>query len=355
MYIISNNIFYTYALLSNPINNNMQNKIVSENNQNGRHANESFRFVQLSDLHLSTITAPNPLKLFNKRILGYLSWLRRRRHTHQKWVLNLAIETIKQLQVDHYVITGDLTHIGLKHEFEQAACWLTDISSPQNITLIPGNHDLYINEHWANSFGLWEDYLYDTNETSQSIPTDDALMQLNSIYPTVRLRENIAFIGLNSVFDAPWFRATGKIDKQVLNRLKNILCEKKLDTYFKVLLIHHPITLTNTSKRKSLLNHEDIISLLAEHPVNLVLHGHGHHSCTESIICDNNFQIPVIGASSSSSTSQKPSYQAEFLIFDVIKNTQHWELNKSSYTLDMNKKAFYTSQEEKIIRQNIVA
>ena len=238
MYIISNNIFYTYALLSNPINNNMQNKIVSENNQNGRHANESFRFVQLSDLHLSTITSPNPFKLFNKRILGYLSWLRRRRHTHQQWVLDSAIETIKQLLVDHYVITGDLTHIGLKHEFEQAASWLAGISEAHNITVIPGNHDLYVNERWTQSFELWENYLSDKNEMPNVSPVSNALTQLNHIYPIVRLRENIAFIGVNSVFDAPWFRATGHIDELALNRLKNILCESRLDDYFKVLLIY---------------------------------------------------------------------------------------------------------------------
>ena len=67
--------------------------------------------MQLSDLHLSSIQTPNPIRLLNKRILGYLSWLRKRRHTHQRWVVDLAIGEIHQLEVDHYAITGDLTHI----------------------------------------------------------------------------------------------------------------------------------------------------------------------------------------------------------------------------------------------------
>lgn len=328
---------------------------MNENNQVGGHANESLRFVQLSDLHLSSIGIPNPLRLLNKRVLGYLSWLRRRRHTHQRWVLELAIETIRQLNIDHYAITGDLTHIGLKNEFEQAKEWLENLGDPYDITVIPGNHDLYTNEQWSRSFKLWESYLYDDNEISNNSYSNNGLTRLNELYPIIRLRKNVAFIGVNSVFDAPWFRATGRINELELKRLKNILNSKKLDAYCKILLIHHPITLTNTAKRKSLLNHEELISLLKKYPVNLVLHGHGHHSCIESLRCNNDFEIPVIGMSSSSSISQQPNYQAQFLLFEVSRNAQQWKIAKQSYTLNINKKSFSKSSTEKLTTKHICA
>jgi len=320
---------------------------MSESSQTDRHANESFRFVQLSDLHLSSIDVPNPLRLFNKRILGYLSWLRKRRHTHQRWVLEQAIETFEKLSIDHYAITGDLTHIGLKNEFQQVQQWLEQLDTAKNITLIPGNHDLYVNERWSRSFELWEQYLHGDNHSSANqIYTDDALTQLNNLYPIVRIRKNIAFIGLNSVFDAPWFRATGQLDPSQLQRLKEVLASPELDKYCKILLIHHPLSLTNTPARKCLLNHNELRTLLSENPVDLVLHGHGHHTCFESIETNSGYSLPVIGISSSSSISEKPGYQAEFLLFQISQLTKHWEIEMQSYKLDGNERIFKPDQQK---------
>lgn len=318
---------------------------MNESNRAGGHANESLRFVQLSDLHLSSIGAPNPLRLLNKRILGYLSWLRKRRHSHQRWILDLAVDTFQELSVDHCAITGDLTHIGLTNEFQQVQQWLERLGSPEYVTVIPGNHDLYVNELWHRSFKLWQDYLYgDEISTLEHKNERCALTQLNQFYPTVRIRKNVAFIGVNSVFNAPWFRATGQIHSQQLQRLREILSSHELDCYCKVLLIHHPITLTHTPARKCLLNYQELLALLHDYPVDLVLHGHGHHSCFEYIKCSKEFDIPVIGMSSSSSTSQKPAYQAEFILFDVIQDTKQWRIKKQSYTLDIKQKCFIANQ-----------
>ncbi|MFK7795393.1 MAG: metallophosphoesterase [Gammaproteobacteria bacterium] len=319
---------------------------MNESSETGRHANESYRFVQLSDLHLSYIQAPNPIQLLNKRILGYLSWLRKRRHTHQRWILDLAIEEIRQLNVDHYAITGDLTHIGLKHEFEQVSQWLKSIASADDITLIPGNHDLYVNEQWDRSFALWEDYILGDNQKKND-SSNQALTQLNQLYPTVRIRKQVAFIGLSSAFDAPWFRATGRVDEQQLNRLQKLLSSKALDSYCKVLLVHHPLTLKHTPTRKCLLNRDRLTDLLTQHPVELVLHGHGHNSCYDSIDTADNNEIPIIGMSSTSSINHKNNYIAEFLLFDISKIAQQWSIKKQSYTFDKNLKKFIaTTQHE---------
>ncbi len=326
---------------------------MNESSETGGHANESLRFVQLSDLHLSSIKIPNLTQLMNKRILGYLSWLRKRRHTHQRWILDLAIEEIRQLKIDHYAITGDLTHIGLKNEFEQVTQWLNSVGSADNITLIPGNHDLYVNEQWERSFALWENYMLGDNQTRHE-PSKQALTQLNQLYPIVRIRKNVAFVGLSSVFDAPWFRATGEVAETQLSRLQVLLNSKALDNYCKVLLVHHPLTMTHTPARKCLLNRDKLISLLKQHPVDLVLHGHGHNSCYDSIDCADNCEIPIIGMSSTSSINQTRDYQAEFLLFDIRKKAQGWSINKQSYTLDMNLKKFIATTQQEFIQQRTV-
>ena len=319
---------------------------MNESSQTVGHANESFRFVQLSDLHLSSIDKLNPFYLLNKRILGYLSWLRKRRHTHQRWILDLAIEEIRQLNVDHYAITGDLTHIGLKNEFKQACQWLNSVASTDEITLIPGNHDLYVNEQWDRSFALWENYMLGDDQTRHE-SSERALTQLNQLYPVVRIRKHVAFIGLSSVFDAPWFRATGKINTQQLDRLETLLNSKALADYCKVILIHHPLTMTHTPARKCLLNRNELTGLLQQFPVELVLHGHGHNSCYDSINCTGNNEIPIIGMSSSSSINQTKNYQAEFLLFDISKTMQGWLIKKQSYTFDKHLKKFIaTAQQE---------
>lgn len=322
---------------------------MNESSQAGGHANESFRFVQLSDLHLSSIDKPSPFRLLNKRILGYLSWLRKRRHTHQQWILDLAIEEIRQLNVDHYAITGDLTHIGLKNEFEQTRLWLNSVADSNDITLIPGNHDLYVNEQWDRSFAMWENYMLGDNQTNQQ-SSKQALTQLNQLYPIVRIRNQVAFIGLSSVFDAPWFRATGKIDTQQLSRLETLLSSKALANYCKVMLIHHPLTMTHTPARKCLLDRDKLVNLLQQYPVQLVLHGHGHNSCYDSIKCENSNEIPIIGMSSSSSINQRKNYQAEFLLFDINKTAQNWHINKQSYILDKTQRKFIAAMQQEFMQ-----
>ena len=322
--------------------------------KNAGHANESYRFVQLSDLHLSNIGMPNPLRLMNKRFFGYLSWLKKRRRVHQQWVLDSALKSIKHLGVDHYAITGDFTHIGLKHEFAQVALWLSKVGDPKDVTIIPGNHDLYVNEQWDRSFALWEKYMTGDSQYHHSLNpnNEDALEQLNDLYPVVRIRKHIAFIGISSIFDAPYFRATGKVSQKQLDRLENVLKNPGLNSYCKVLLIHHPITLTNTAKRKSLLNYTMLSEIIQEHPVQLILHGHGHKTFIESLNCHNNTQTPVIGISSSSSISQRSNYKAEFILFEILKNESHWEIQSQHHTLNLNKKTFIPTM-TKIFKVNL--
>lgn len=313
----------------------------NESIKNVAQRHSTFRFAHLSDLHISSPGAPLPWQIANKRILGYLSWLRKRRHTHQISIANLAIKQLQQSNIDHYVITGDLTHIGLQNEFRQTASWLKSIGSGENITVIPGNHDLYVNEKWACSFAQWESYLQaDTPPSLGSSSASDALSRLENLYPVLRIRGNTVFICVSSIFNAPWFRATGRVNDNQLQRLKKVLTDSTLDQYCKVLLIHHPITLTHTRARKSLLNNKEVLDVIRQSPAHLVLHGHGHQSTYEQLSSHSNEQIAVIGASSSSSNSQKNHRKAEYLIIEVNDAQQNWEISIDRYSLNTTQGSF---------------
>jgi 3',5'-cyclic AMP phosphodiesterase CpdA len=319
----------------------------NESTKNVTLPNETFRFAHLSDLHISSPGIPAPWKLANKRVLGYLSWLKKRRYNHKISIADIAINQLKQTDIDHYVITGDLTHIGLKKEFQQITSWLNKVGSGEDITVIPGNHDLYVNESWHHSFAQWESYMQaDTPARLDSAPAQDALTRLESMYPVVRIRGNTAFICLSSIFNAPWFRATGRVNDDQLKRLEKLLQDPALDQLCKVLLIHHPITLTHTRARKSLLNYTHVLDVLRHSSIHLVLHGHGHQSTYERIQSHTGNNIEVIGASSSSTTNQKDKYQAEFLIFEISNAAQSWHICVRNFLFNCNQQRFIEAHQQ---------
>ena len=80
-------------------------------------------------------------ELLNKRALGYLSWRRKRRFEHRREVLDALQRDLNLEQVDQLLVTGDLTHIGLPSEFEQARDWLRQLGDASKVALVPGNHD----------------------------------------------------------------------------------------------------------------------------------------------------------------------------------------------------------------------
>ena len=315
---------------------------------NVRHANKSYRFVQLSDLHLSNIGTPNPIKLANKRILGYLSWLKRKRTSHQKWILDCALESIKQLDINYHLITGDLTHIGLEHEFIECRQWLNKLSTVENMIVIPGNHDLYVDTKWNQSFAYWEDLMCDDPNLLPKIRQKTAGQKLDQIYPQVRIRENIAFIALSSIYPAPWFKATGRINEQQMMRLKFVLKDPALTSYFKVLLLHHPITMTHTTKRKCLVNSDQLRNLLQQYPVQIVLHGHGHTS-TIDYLENSDTRIPVVGMASTSCTSEKQNQRAEYKLFEITQQKNKFSLTMQNHIFDHQQKQFIESDRLQLV------
>ena len=105
-------------------------------------------FAQLSDPHLSSPAPVRATDLLGKRALGYLSWRLARRHRHLAEVLAALVQDLRAAQADHVVVTGDLTHLGLPHEFEQARRWLDALGPAPALSVVPGNHDAYARSEW---------------------------------------------------------------------------------------------------------------------------------------------------------------------------------------------------------------
>ena len=55
----------------------------------------SFRLAHLSDLHLGPMPRVSPRSLMNQRVLGYLSWQRRRYRVHRREVLDALVDDLQ--------------------------------------------------------------------------------------------------------------------------------------------------------------------------------------------------------------------------------------------------------------------
>ncbi len=286
--------------------------------------NETFRFAHLSDLHLSSPAGVRAGELMNKRLLGYLSWRLRRRAEHAPSILSALVQDLREMELHHIAITGDLTHIGLPTEFQQVREWLERLGSPPDITVIPGNHDTYVRAAWDRTFAVWAPYM-----TSDDGPRETGDRSRDrSTFPTVRLRGQAALIGLSTARPSAPFLAVGSVGRGQLERLEEILEQTGRQNLFRIVLLHHPPVHGVVGWRKRLTDGAALRSVLARHGAELVLHGHAHRaSLTHSH--GPRRRIPIIGIPSSSARGTKPGHRARYHVYEVRSTWEGWDVTIS--------------------------
>ena len=266
--------------------------------------------AHFSDPHLTSLDGVAATDLMSKRLLGYLSWRRRRRHEHRPEVLDALIGDIESIRPDHVAITGDLTHLGTRREFEQAADWLPRVGTPQQVTLVPGNHDTYVAEPWEGTFSLWEPYMRSDGPDGQS-GNDPA-----SVFPSLRIRGDVALIGVSSAVPSPPLLATGRIGRLQLEAVSRLLRQTGSAGLFRILLLHHPPVPGSIRWRKCLTDAPALASVIAEQGVELVLHGHAHHSYLNWLSTPGG-RAPAVGACSASELAEDPPRRAQYHIYRI--------------------------------------
>ncbi len=186
-----------------------------------------FTLAHLSDWHLAS--RPAPSELIGKRGLGYINWHRARKKIHRPDVLDATIRDLKAVAPDHIAVTGDLVNLSLADEYNRARGWLQTLGSPRDVTLVPGNHDVYVRSVLQAPAKYWADYMRG----------DDGLDR----FPFVRRRGNVALIGLSTALPTAPLLATGRLGKRQLARLLEILDQTRGS--FRIVLIHHPPLIAN--------------------------------------------------------------------------------------------------------------
>src|SRR6202140_3374423 len=146
-----------------------------------------FVLAHLSDPHLSPLPRPRWSDLMGKRATGYVNWVRKRRLIHRTDVLARVVRDLKASMPDHIAVTGDLTNISLAQEYPPARAFLESLGRAPDVTLVPGNHDVYVRGVHGHSRSHWGDYM--RGEEGEE-PSD-------AQFPFLRRRGLLALIGFS--------------------------------------------------------------------------------------------------------------------------------------------------------------
>ncbi|BAQ18179.1 metallophosphoesterase family protein [Methyloceanibacter caenitepidi] len=252
-----------------------------------------FTLAHMSDIHLGPLPKVKSRQLLSKRLLGYVNWHRGRKFVHRRDILDLLTNDLKERGPDHIAVTGDLTNLGLPQEFPLTADWLRNLGSPDDVTVIPGNHDAYVRINPDKATAHWRPFMQG-NESGQTL-----YEQVPGEFPFVRRFGDIALIGLSSAISTAPFLAAGRLGGEQRRALAEILDRLGRDGLFRVVLIHHPPLPGQAGWRRGLRDAAEVRDVLRDHGAELVLHGHNHE---QSLIECETVSGPaiVVGAPSAS-------------------------------------------------------
>ncbi len=293
----------------NPAENQQRSDVLFGEGRNG-----TFVLAHLSDPHLSSLGAVRLGDLLNKRLFGYLSWQRRRRHIHQPHILEALVCDMLAMAPDHIAVTGDLTQVGLPDEFRQAAVWLGQLGTPERVTVIPGNHDTYVAAPWQDTFQAWAPYL-----------AGDGGPDNNDPYPSLRVRGQLALIGLSSGRPSAPLLAVGSLGKRQLTRLEELLLQTRRRGLLRVVLIHHPPVPGSIAWRKRLTDARQFAGVIARQGAELILHGHAHYSMVRELAAGMQ-KVPVIGVPSASSADLTLQRAARYHLYCFERGDNGWRV-----------------------------
>ncbi len=283
-----------------------------------------FRFAHLSDWHATTLAGGGLARFRGKRLSGFASWALRRRHHHSPAILEAAFRDVQSLAPDRILVTGDLTHVSLPAEFAVARTQLERLGPPEQVFLIPGNHDCYVPVAPALGWDRWAPYLrgHHPDEVDAELaplltpPPAPGAAPRHADYPTLRIVDRVALIGLCSVIPTPIFRAGGELGALQLERLRALLDTLGRRALFRVLLIHHPVHPGGEPTRRALWDGDAFRQVLATSGAELVLHGHKHLRRVHFLDGPGK-PIPALGVPSASEVGSRPERQAQYHVYAV--------------------------------------
>lgn len=233
-----------------------------------------LRIAHVSDLHvLSPLGDEWERVFFNKRMTGYANVLLRRGRVFRREYLAAVLDHAAH-HADHLVVTGDITNLALESEYTEARRLLDKAARHAEVTVAPGNHDIYLPEivdgqHFSRAFASF--LRGDLPELAAHVPAGE--------FPCVKLRGPLALIALSSAVPRPPFVSAGRLGGEQLAALTAILAHPEVARRTPVVLVHHdPLDarLRLEQLRSGLVDAAALRDTLSPLARGLVLFGHLH-------------------------------------------------------------------------------
>jgi 3',5'-cyclic AMP phosphodiesterase CpdA len=272
----------------------------------------SICLAHFSDLHLGPVSAADVFGSFKlKRLIGGVSWHARRKALHLNSIADALRADVTSSAIDHIAVTGDLVNLAAPAEFARGLAWLRACAGAEDLSFVPGNHDSYVSTEADASLDVLRDYMRGDGQ-----PTDIT-------WPFVRLRRNVALIGLSSSQPQGLFRAAGTLGVTQRNAFASRLTDLGARGFYRVVLIHHPPLPGLAPKRKALTDAVELQALLVEAGVELVLHGH-NHSASFNTLKTRSGLAHIVGVPSASMAGKAGHESAQWNRYEISRAKGHW-------------------------------
>lgn len=280
----------------------------------------SFTIAHLSDAHLSPAPFPPLREMRLKRFMGYVNWKRGRERLNDMAMLARLVADIRSHRPDHIAMTGDIVNIALAIEFKRAVEWMRTLGEPSHVSFTPGNHDAYVRDAMtglATSFAPW---------TQGDAGRSDGLR-----FPYMRVRGDVALIGLNSGVPTAPLLASGRLGKAQMEALGPLLDEARERGLARVVMIHHPpLSKGAALALRGLEDARDFEAIVERSGAEAILHGHTHKRMlnrlpSRATLCERG-SVPVIGVPSASATSRDPRLRAAYYLIRIERHADKFRI-----------------------------
>ena len=254
--------------------------------------------IHISDLHFHSY--PQKLSDCNaKRILGATNLLIRRAREFPLKRAKLLVEKIQKMEWDHLVISGDITQLSLEKEFSLAREILDPLLiKSERVTVIPGNHDRYINQHdGTDLFTKYFGEFFGKNEIHVS-----------------EINQKWVLVGWDSAHPNDLRTAAGTVKSSTIRATEKLIHSFSDQTNF-IVVNHFPLTFPEGWKfdrTHELYNLVPVRNwILQNSQIRLYLHGHIHLNWFHRLPRDSAPELLLVNSAASCSklhTGQSSSF-----------------------------------------------
>jgi 3',5'-cyclic AMP phosphodiesterase CpdA len=192
------------------------------------------------------------------------------------------------------------------------------LGETSDVSFVPGNHDAYVRASMPlleATFAPW---------------TSDNPQHVAAAYPYLRVRQEVAIIGLSSAAPTGPLMATGRLGKAQIEAFADLLRQTGAKGLARVVLIHHPPLTGVTPPLRGLSDAAAFQRVVRNFGAEAILHGHTHQQAVRSLPSRAartiGGSVPVLGAPSAAAAARNPRYRAAYHLVRLDREGERWRV-----------------------------